>query len=184
MMVDAVGPNQRIQALTSHPVWGSSRSNPSRNRDGTYRTLGECAPCAQHLSLADSSRPERPEPLPICEEPHNAVPTSHRWGHRHQRARLRPGFSIAERTRAGRFQPCLPGCRSCEHGSWKCLWTQQGRVGRFHLCLRGCRGCEHGSCQCLCTQQCKMSTDVAGVLAHGGAIARSRNYEADRGADR
>jgi len=28
-----------------------------------------------------------------------------------------------------------------------------------------------------------MSTDVASVLAHGGAIGRSRNYEADRGAD-
>ena len=56
-------------------------------------------------------------------------------------------------------------------------------AGRFYLCLRGCRNCEHGSRKCLRTQQCKMSTDVAGVLAHGGAIGRSRNYEADRGAD-
>jgi len=38
------------------------------------------------------SRRERPEPLPIPQEPHNRVPTSHRWGHRDQRARLRSGF--------------------------------------------------------------------------------------------
>ena len=56
-------------------------------------------------------------------------------------------------------------------------------AGRFYLCSRGCRNCEHGSRKCLRTQQCKMSTDAAGVLAHGGAIGRSRNCEADRGAD-
>ena len=27
-----------------------------------------------------------PELLPICEEPHNGVPTSHRWGHNHSPA--------------------------------------------------------------------------------------------------
>ena len=34
--------------------------------------------------------------------------------------------SIAERSRAGRFHLCLRACRSCEHGSCKCLRTQQG----------------------------------------------------------
>ena len=43
-----------------------------------------------------------------------------------------PGFgrtsSIAECSRAPRCDLCLRGCRSCEHGSCKCLRTQHGNT--------------------------------------------------------
>jgi hypothetical protein len=35
-------------------------------------------------------------------------------------------FSTAERSRAGGLRLGLPGCRGCEHGSCRCLRTQQG----------------------------------------------------------
>ncbi len=46
------------------------------------------------VEFSRDSSPSTPrlERLPISKKPHNRVPTWRTWGHRHHKARLRPGF--------------------------------------------------------------------------------------------
>ena len=116
-----------------------------------------------------------------------------------RRARVEHGNRLSPTQYAQLCMDCSRRSSSCGSPKLVPLFNKSGKLvptsrrwghnhspasaGRFYFFLRGCRNCEHGSRRCLRTQQCKMSTDVAGVLAHGRAIGRSRNYEADRGAD-
>ena len=55
-----------------------------------------CMDCRRRRSSCS-----RPKLVPLFNESGKLVPTSHRWGHRHQRARLLPGF-FCRRVQPGR----------------------------------------------------------------------------------
>jgi hypothetical protein len=50
--------------------------------------------------MATVSRRQPPKPLPICEEPHNGVPTRSDWGRRPRDQKWSRGFSISGAIRA------------------------------------------------------------------------------------
>ena len=73
----------RDTEVPARPIHMNMFRHPVTVRSITIRLYGTLVSgfASKRTCWADTSRRERPQPLPICEEPHNLVPTLHCWGH-------------------------------------------------------------------------------------------------------